>query len=149
MKVRPTEASHIAADGTIQIDKSKCIGCQFCVMTCPYNVRYLNEDERVVEKCTLCTQKTAQGELPQCVAQCGERARFFGDLDEGIDNFECPANPTKQGKGVSYDDVRNARQKYSDIAKPCDASDVHHLPNVGNNPKFLYVLRGRTWQGKE
>ena len=149
VKVRPTEASRIAADGTIQIDKSKCIGCQFCVMAYPYNVRYLNEDERVVEKCTLCTQKTAQGELPQCVAQCGGRARFFGDLDEGIDNFECPANPTKQGKGVSYDDVHNARQKYSDIAKPYDASDVHHLPNVGNNPKFLYVLRGRTWQGKE
>lgn len=60
VKVRPTEASHIAADGTIQIDKSKCIGRQFCVMACPYNVRYLNEDERVVEKCTLCTQKTAQ-----------------------------------------------------------------------------------------
>lgn len=45
--------------------------------------------------------------------------------------------------------MRRARQKYSDIAKPYDASDVHHLPNVGNNPKFLYVLRGRTWQGKE
>ena len=149
VKVCPTEASHIAADGTIQIDKSKCIGCQFCVMACLYNVRYLNEDEHAVEKCTLCTQKTAQGELPHCVAQCGGRARFFGDLDEGIDNFECPANPTKQGKGVSYDDVHNARQKYSDIAKPYDASDVHHLPNVGNNPKFLYVLRGRTWQGKE
>lgn len=149
VKVCPTEASHVAEDGSIQIDKEKCIGCQFCVMACPYSVRYLNEDERVVEKCTLCTQKTAQGELPQCVAQCGGRARFFGDLDEGIDNFECPANPTKQGKGVSYDDVHNARQKYRDIAKPYDASDVYHLPNVGNNPKFLYVLRGRTWQGKE
>ena len=28
VKVCPTEASHVAEDGTIQIDKDKCIGCQ-------------------------------------------------------------------------------------------------------------------------
>ena len=54
VKVCPTEASHVAEDGTIQIDKDKCIGCQFCAMACPYGVRYLNQTERVVEKCTLC-----------------------------------------------------------------------------------------------
>ena len=52
VKVCPTGASHIAEDGTVQIDKSKCIGCQFCAMSCPYGVRYLNTEERVVEKCT-------------------------------------------------------------------------------------------------
>ena len=54
VKVCPTGASVKRADGTVQIDKEKCIGCQFCVMACPYGVRYLNEAERVVEKCTLC-----------------------------------------------------------------------------------------------
>ncbi|MBR3259116.1 MAG: 4Fe-4S dicluster domain-containing protein, partial [Eggerthellaceae bacterium] len=47
VKVCPTQASYIASDGTVQIDKSKCIGCQFCVMACPYGVRYLNEEEKV------------------------------------------------------------------------------------------------------
>ncbi|HIY82722.1 MAG TPA: 4Fe-4S dicluster domain-containing protein, partial [Candidatus Rubneribacter avistercoris] len=56
VRVCPTGASHKLADGTVQIDKSKCIGCQFCAMACPYNVRYLNEEEGVVEKCTLCEQ---------------------------------------------------------------------------------------------
>ena len=37
--VCPTEASHKLADGTVQIDKAKCIGCQFCVMACPYPLR--------------------------------------------------------------------------------------------------------------
>ena len=73
VKVCPTGASQKMPDGTVQVDKSKCIGCQFCAMSCPYNVRYLNEEERVVEKCTLCEQITAQGGLPQCVIQCGGR----------------------------------------------------------------------------
>ena len=56
----------------------------------PYGVRYLNEEERVVEKCTLCEQKIAQGELPQCVSQCCGMARWFGDADEGIEGFVGP-----------------------------------------------------------
>jgi Fe-S-cluster-containing dehydrogenase component len=134
--VCPTEASHILEDGTVQIDKSKCIGCQFCAMACPYNVRYLNEEERVIEKCTLCEQKIAQGELPQCVSQCGGMARFFGDLDKGIESFEGAELGTE-------------RIVLGDFCLPFEDSDVHHLPNVGNNPSFLYILRDHAWQGTE
>ena len=132
VKVCPTEASHIAADGTVQIDKSKCIGCQFCAMSCPYGVRYLNQEERVVEKCTLCEQKTAQGELPQCVSQCTGIARYFGDLDKGIDGFRGACNTTLKDKVEPYTDA-----------------DLHHLRNVGNDPSFVYILRRMEWQGEE
>lgn len=146
--VCPTEASHIAEDGTVQIDKSKCIGCQFCAMACPYGVRYLNEEERVVEKCTLCEQITAQGGLPQCVIQCGGRARFFGDLEQGIESFEAPA--------VGYDTDRSYDNLYTgnrvtlgEMAEEFADSDLYHLPNVGNEPAFAYILRNRDWKGNE
>ena len=146
VKVCPTGASHKLEDGTVQIDKSKCIGCQFCAMACPYGVRYLNEEERVVEKCTLCEQITAQGGLPQCVIQCGGRARFFGDLEQGIDSFEAAA--------VGYDTDRSYDNLYTgnrvtlgDLAEEYAESDVHHLNNVGNEPAFAYILRDRVWQG--
>ena len=84
VEVCPTSASHKLADGTVQVDKAKCIGCQFCAMACPYGVRYLNEEERVVEKRTLCEQQISQGQLPQCVAQCVGMAKWFGDLENGI-----------------------------------------------------------------
>ena len=154
VKVCPTHASHKLSDGTVQIDKSKCIGCQFCAMACPYNVRYLNEEERVVEKCTLCEQRIAQGYLPQCVAQCGGRARFFGDLDKGIESFECPGADIVD---KSYDAQSAARWKLGDITgegneypvKPYKESDLHHLPDVGNKPGFIYLLRNEQWQGEE
>lgn len=149
VEVCPTEASHVAADGTVQIDKSKCIGCQFCAMACPYGVRYLNEEERVVEKCTLCEQRIAQGELPQCVAQCGGRARFFGDVDQGLKSFVGPGNTEAVGEDKSYEGVHNARVTLGEYANEFSDSDVHHLPNSGNNPSFYYILRKHTWQGKE
>lgn len=146
VEVCPTGASHKTADGTVQIDKDKCIGCQFCAMACPYNVRYLNDEERVVEKCTLCDQITSQGGLPQCVIQCGGRARFFGDLDKGLDTFEAPAVGYDVDR--SYDNLYTSnRIKLGDLAKDYRDSDVHHLPDVGNKPSFAYILRDRKWQG--
>jgi Fe-S-cluster-containing dehydrogenase component len=138
VSVCPTNASHKLDDGTVLVDKSKCIGCQFCVMACPYGVRYLNEEERVVEKCTLCEQKTAQGELPQCVAQCCARARFYGDLDEGYESFEGASDT-----------------KLTDYVETFTEDDVHHLKDVGNKPSFAYILRtyegrrNKVWQGGE
>jgi Fe-S-cluster-containing dehydrogenase component len=147
VKVCPTEASHITEDGTVQIDKSKCIGCQFCVMACPYNVRYLNQEEGVVEKCTLCKQKITQGELPQCVLQCGARARFFGDLDEGIDSFEAPWVVNVTEGPPTYEKMRQNRITLKECTHEYFESDIHHLPNVGNGPNLVYILRDRTWQG--
>jgi Fe-S-cluster-containing dehydrogenase component len=147
IKVCPTQASQKREDGTVQIDKSKCIGCQFCVMACPYNVRYLNEIERVVEKCTLCEQKVAQGELPQCVAQCSGRARYFGDLDQGIDNFEGPASLDKNSESIDYNANLHSRARMKDAIEPYTEADVYRLPDVNNQPSFAYILRKRKWQG--
>ena len=132
VKVCPTEASHVLPDGTVQIDKAKCIGCQFCAMACPYGVRYLNEEERVVEKCTLCEQQIAQGDLPQCVKNCVGMAKWFGDADGDIRAF----------KGVRGETIGSFCEEFSD-------SDGHHLPGVGNRPSVRYVLRDPTWEGEE
>lgn len=147
--VCPTEASHVVSDGSVQIDKEKCIGCQFCAMACPYGVRYLNEEERVVEKCTLCEQRTEQGELPQCVAQCCARARFFGDLDNGFENFEAPGEPLSFGDDTSYETMRETRVTLGEYVKDFTEDQIYRLPDVGNHPSFAYILRDRNWWGEE
>ena len=136
--VCPTGASVKTENGTVQIDKELCIGCGACLSACPYGVRYINEDSNVAEKCTLCSQLVEQGELPACVAQCGARARFFGDLDEGIDSFEGPWRPEVAG---TYEEQQAVRVKIRDAVQPFEDDDLHQLPDTGNAPSNYYILR--------
>jgi Fe-S-cluster-containing dehydrogenase component len=147
--VCPTGASHKKEDGTVQIDKEKCIGCQFCAMACPYGVRYLNEEEGVVEKCTMCEQKIIEGELPQCVAQCGARARFFGDLEQGIGSFVGAGKVGGEGADKSYDGVLKTYCTLDEIVEPYTDADIHHLVDTGNHPTVAYILRNNMWKGDE
>lgn len=134
--VCPTGASHKLGDGSVQVDKSKCIGCQFCVMACPYGVRYLNKDQGVVEKCTHCQQRTDAGELPACVIACGGRARYFGDKEQGWGSF----------KGSLDYDGNNIKLTDESYIEPFTDADVHSLPDAGNGPSDLFILRGKTWR---
>jgi Fe-S-cluster-containing dehydrogenase component len=104
--VCPTGASVKQANGIVTIDPDVCIGCRYCMVACPYNVRQfigsepqgyfpdkggLNAYEKVmyathevgtVEKCSFCAVRVADGQLPACVLTCPGQARFFGDLDD-------------------------------------------------------------------
>lgn len=61
-------------DGVIQIDKSKCISCYTCILSCPYGAVSPSE-EGAIQKCELCV-KTAGG-TPQCVQGCPNGAIVF------------------------------------------------------------------------
>ncbi len=101
----PTGATHRRQDGPVLIDEAKCIGCRYCILACPYEARTyiaggpgeyfagegLTQVEEVgsrqhasgvVEKCTFCVERLAQGKEPACVATCPAEARLVGNLDD-------------------------------------------------------------------
>lgn len=76
-------------DGTVQIDKNRCIGCGACVDACPYGARYVNptltdevSTDGKADKCTYCKPRVEKGAAPACVQTCITGARIFGDLDD-------------------------------------------------------------------
>lgn len=100
-RVCPTGATYKDEKGRVEIDYDKCIGCRMCMAACPYNARTFNwnepvrstgagygdarvpeRDRGVMEKCTLCKERTDEGEEPMCVRCCPADARVFGDLDD-------------------------------------------------------------------
>ena len=99
-----------------------------------------------MEKCTLCEQKIAQGELPQCVAQCGSRARFFGDLEQGVDGFEAPAPP--QALSCDYAEMQQTRVTLKEYVEPYTEERSIVCPMLENGPELMYLLRSdRKWRG--
>ena len=73
-------------NGTVQIDKSRCLGCGACRDACPYGARYVNpaltdevSSDGKADKCTYCVPRVEAGLSPACVQTCITNARIFGD----------------------------------------------------------------------
>lgn len=85
IKVCPTGASYQDNDGIVQIATTKCIGCGYCVSACPYQVRYLNPQTNIADKCDFCAQtRLSKGLIPVCAKVCPENALIFGREDNPI-----------------------------------------------------------------
>jgi len=98
-RVCPTQATWKRPDGIVMMDWHRCIGCRYCIAACPYGSRSFNwRDPRpfidetqpdfptrtrgVVEKCTFCDERLAQGRPPACVESCKSKCLIFGDLED-------------------------------------------------------------------
>jgi tetrathionate reductase subunit B len=75
-------ASYQKPNGIVEIDAHKCIGCRYCMASCPYGVRYLHPDLGIAQKCNWCSHRTESGRQPACVEACPASARIFGDLND-------------------------------------------------------------------
>jgi Fe-S-cluster-containing dehydrogenase component/DMSO reductase anchor subunit len=71
------------ATGAVTIDAERCIGCKYCTWACPYDAPRYNPERGVMEKCTLCDHRLAEGRPPACVANCPTGALGFADVDPG------------------------------------------------------------------
>ena len=130
VRVCPTKATWKREDGVVMMDWHRCIGCRYCVAACPYGSRSFNWlDPRphiskldpsfptrckgVVEKCTLCEERLAEGKLPACVEACPEKALVFGDL----------ADPHSEIRAL-------LKERFT----------IRRKPELGTQPEIYYVV---------
>ncbi|MGL4616322.1 MAG: 4Fe-4S dicluster domain-containing protein [Shewanella sp.] len=84
VNVCPTGAAFIDKEsGIVSVDAWKCVGCQYCIAACPYQVRFIHPVTRAADKCDFCRETNlAQGKQPACVEACPTKALVFGNLKD-------------------------------------------------------------------
>jgi dimethyl sulfoxide reductase iron-sulfur subunit len=133
--VCPVKATVKLDNGIVAVDVDKCIGCRYCMIACPYDVRQFETTDSAeyfpgkgltpfeelmkskhqagtVSKCDFCQDRLEQGLDPACVVTCPVEAMTFGDLDDP--NSEVSKLVAKRG------------------AKPLK-------PEAGTSPAVLYI----------
>jgi [DsrC]-trisulfide reductase subunit O len=134
VRVCPTKATFKRNDGIVMMDMHRCIGCRFCMAACPYGARSFNfKDPRkldpgleknlefptrtkgVVEKCTLCYERLAEGLEPACV-EASKGGLIFGDLED-------PDSEVRKVLNSNY--------------------SFRRRPELGTQPGVYYILGGK------
>ncbi|MBS7625991.1 4Fe-4S dicluster domain-containing protein [Candidatus Bathyarchaeota archaeon] len=82
--VCPTKALSKSVEGPVLYDVEKCIGCKYCISGCPFNVPRFDEEKHIIEKCTFCADRLAEGLKPACVAACPTGALSMHERNEVI-----------------------------------------------------------------
>jgi anaerobic dimethyl sulfoxide reductase subunit B len=76
----PAGALRRRTDGVVEHIRTRCIGCGYCIQTCPFHVPQFSPDQHVMRKCSFCTQRIDRGKKPACVAKCATGAlTYFPD----------------------------------------------------------------------
>jgi len=76
----PTVAMKQTKEGPVIWKPNKCIGCRFCMISCPFEMSKFEYDEwnPKMQKCSMCFERLEEGQKPACVTACPTDALMFG-----------------------------------------------------------------------
>jgi Fe-S-cluster-containing dehydrogenase component/formate-dependent nitrite reductase membrane component NrfD len=112
VEICPVTALYTRADGIVDFDDRRCIGCKACTQACPYDALYMHPESHTAAKCNYCSHRTDIGLEPACVVVCPEHAIISGDMD----------NPETEISQLLAREAVSVRK-----------------PEKGTNPKLFYI----------
>lgn len=154
VKVCPVGATYVDEEGIVLVNYDRCIGCKYCVTSCPYGVRYVNwlhyrwpepmdqylnpdvplRPEGVVEKCTFCIHR-----LQRAKQEAAAQERELTDADLVLlpaCNQICPA------KARYFGDLDDAESTVSRMARNPRAFRL--LEDLGTEPMVYYLAEEKS-----
>lgn len=87
--------------GIVEHLDDQCIGCKYCMFTCPYDVPSYSESKGIVRKCNMCTDRLSQGQAPACVQACPHEAIKIRKVSKESIRAEAAAGTTGQGSSAA------------------------------------------------
>jgi len=151
VNVCPTGATTKREDGIVTVDSTKCVGCRYCLIACPYQNRTFYVDKKqeyfpgqgltelevigkdlyplesgTVIKCNFCVERIDDG------IQRG--------LEPGVDREATPACVTACPTTARYyGDLNDPGSEVSALIKQRKALKFH--PEFGTDPSVYYIQR--------
>lgn len=66
----PAGALRRMPDGIVEHIRTRCIGCGYCIQTCPFHVPRFSPAQHTMRKCSFCIHRIDSGREPACVSKC-------------------------------------------------------------------------------
>jgi formate dehydrogenase iron-sulfur subunit len=147
-------------NGIVDFDESKCIGCQYCITGCPFDIPRFDSKTKKVYKCTLCVDRVSRSLEPACVKACPTGSIKYGSRQDMVAYGE---EKVAKLKARGFDNAT--------LYNPSGVNGVHMMyvvprgdmlgdyglpsePNVRSSTSFIGTLRNlrkvgavATWAG--
>jgi formate dehydrogenase iron-sulfur subunit len=75
-----TKAMHKNETGPVTWDGDKCMGCRYCMVSCPFDIpkfEYHSSNPKI-QKCDMCFERLKTEDSPACVYNCPNEALMYG-----------------------------------------------------------------------
>jgi Fe-S-cluster-containing dehydrogenase component/DMSO reductase anchor subunit len=127
--------------GIVRHLDDQCIGCQYCLLKCPYDVPKYSEALGIVRKCDMCAGRLAHGEAPACVQACPNGAIAIQIVDRtgsaAIPELLPGMNGALPDAGYTHPTTRYVTAHPERVLRP--ASDVLR-PSAAHDPLALMLV---------
>jgi len=80
-------AMYKTAEGPVIWREDKCMGCRYCMVSCPFDVPKFEYESLnpKIRKCIMCFDRIGEGKVPACAEACPQEAILFGRRGELLD----------------------------------------------------------------
>ncbi|HVY68337.1 MAG TPA: DmsC/YnfH family molybdoenzyme membrane anchor subunit, partial [Verrucomicrobiae bacterium] len=127
--------------GIVRHLDDQCIGCQYCILKCPYEVPKYSASRGIVRKCDMCHNRLAAGEAPACVQACPNGAitiRIVNRADLAREARQGDWLPDSPDPAITTPSTRY-RGKKADFAT-LQAGDHYELRPAKEHPPLVFML---------
>ncbi len=149
VKACPTRATQQRGDGIVYVDQDKCVGCRYCLVACPFQVRTFHSKKKeyypgqgptdfekmgdglyalqtgIVLKCNFCQDRIDDG------LKKGLRPGVDVGATPACVNI-CPA------KARTFGDLDDPESEVTRLIREKRAAQLH--PEYGTDPSVYYVI---------